>query len=79
MAMPRPLILFATIAAGGSHVSSAEAMAQTVEASYPGAYHLELSDLMKDAGFRRFDALHKRSWRRALENPWTVTWGQALD
>ncbi len=76
--MPRPLILFATIAAGGSHVSSAEAMAQAVETGYPGAYRLELSDLMKDAGFSRFDALHKRSWRRALENPWTVTWGQRL-
>ncbi len=76
--MPRPLILFATIAAGGSHVSSAEAMAQAVEASYPGMYRLELSDLMKDLGFSRFDALHKRSWRRALENPWTVTWGQRL-
>ena len=53
-------------------------MAQAVEASYPGMYRLELSDLMKDLGFSRFDALHKRSWRRALENPWTVTWGQRL-
>ena len=76
--MPRPLILFATIAAGGSHVSSAQAMVQAVEAHYPGVYELELSDLMKDMGFHRFDALHKRSWRRALENPWTVTWGKRL-
>ena len=76
--MPRALILFATIAAGGSHVSSAQAMAQAVEAHYPGVYQLELSDLMKDVGFHRFDALHKRSWRRALENPWTVTWGKHL-
>ena len=53
-------------------------MAQAVEANYPDTYRLELSDLMKDAGFNRFDALHKRSWRRALENPWTVTWGQRL-
>ena len=49
--MPHPLILFATISAGGSHVSSAEAMVQAVEASYPGMYRLELSDLMKDMGF----------------------------
>ena len=73
-----PEILFATIAAGGSHVSSAEAMAQAVEAEYPGRYRLELSDLMKDFGFERLDAQHKRSWQAALGRPWTITWGQRL-
>ncbi len=73
-----PEILFATIAAGGSHVSSAEAMAQAVEAEYPGRYRLELSDLMKDFGFERLDARHKRSWQAALGRPWTITWGQRL-
>ena len=71
-------ILFATIAAGGSHVSSAEAMAQAVEAAYPSRYKLHISDLMKDFGFERFDAQHKRSWQNALSRPWTVVWGQRL-
>ncbi len=74
----KPLILFATIAAGGSHVSSAEAMAQAVAADYAGRYTLEISDLMKDFGFERFDARHKRSWKGALARPWTITWGQKL-
>lgn len=74
----KPEILFATIAAGGSHVSSAEAMAQAVETHYPGRYRLELSDLMKDFGFERLDARHKRSWQAALKRPWTITWGQRL-
>ena len=53
-------------------------MAQAVEATYPGRYKLEISDLMKDFGFERFDAQHKRSWQNALKRPWTVMWGQRL-
>ena len=74
----RKKILFATIAAGGSHVSSAEAMKEALEARYPGRFGLELYEPMKAYGFHTLDTRHKESWRWALTHPWTVVWGQRI-
>ena len=74
--MSAPDILFATIAAGGSHVSSCQAMAEAVEAVAPGKFRLARREIMRDYGFTEFDDAHKRNWPRALEHPWTVVWGQ---
>jgi len=71
-------ILFATVAAGGAHVSSSEAMAQALEAQYPGRFDLKVSELMLEYGFETFDQRHKDAWRSALEWPWSVRIGQAL-
>ncbi len=71
-------ILFATIAAGGSHVSSAQAMKEALEARYPERFGLELYEPMKAYGFEALDTRHKESWRWALAHPWTVVWGQRV-
>ena len=74
----KPKILFATIAAGGSHVSSAEAMKEALGAHYPERFGLELYEPMKAYGFDALDTRHKESWRWALAHPWTVVWGQRV-
>lgn len=74
----KPVILFATIAAGGSHVSSANAMKQAIETYYPQQFVPNVSELMVEYGFHELDQRHKRAWRRALNNPWTITVGQHL-
>ena len=65
----RPEIFFATIAAGGGHVSGAHAMAESVERHYPGRFGFRISDYMKELGIARLDGFHKDSWRRALRRP----------
>ena len=72
-----PRILFATIAAGGSHVSSAQAMSEAVVKHVPHS-DTSVTELMIDLGFEKFDRRHKEGWKRALRNPWSIVWGQAL-
>ena len=74
----KPKILFATIKAGGSHVSSAQAMKEALETRHPGRFGLEIYEPMKAYGFEKLDARHKEGWRRALARPWTVVWGQRV-
>ena len=65
----RPMILFATIAAGGGHVTVARAMAEAVEHHYPGRFELRVSDYMKEVGAKEvadLDRLHKDTWRFML-------------
>lgn len=82
-AEPRPTdrprsIVFATIAAGGSHVSTAHAMKQAVDAHFPGRFDTRVREIMPEFGFSDFDERHKRSWRFALKYPWSVFLGQKL-
>jgi 1,2-diacylglycerol 3-beta-galactosyltransferase len=68
----RPTILFATIAAGGGHVATAHAMAESIEHHYPGRFELRVSDYMKEVGAREvagLDRLHKDIWRFMLRYP----------
>jgi UDP-N-acetylglucosamine:LPS N-acetylglucosamine transferase len=68
----RPTILFATIAAGGGHVATAHAMAESIERHYPGRFELRVSDYMKEVGAREvagLDRLHKDIWRFMLRYP----------
>ncbi len=71
-------ILFTTIAAGGSHVSTATAMAQAVTRHEGNRFEPKVFEPMPEYGFERLDRRHKAGWRRALENPWTIVWGQRL-
>lgn len=73
-----PTIFFATIAAGGGHVATARAMAEAVEALYPGQFQTAVSDYMKDLGFVEQDRKHKELWRWMLAHPWSARWGQRL-
>ena len=73
-----PRILFATIAAGGAHVSSAEAMIEALEHFYPGEFQLELREIMPEYGFAALDKQHKESWRWMLAKPWTVNLGERI-
>lgn len=76
----RPTIFFATIAAGGGHVSGAHAIAEAIERHYPGRFAFRISDYMKDLGIARLDEFHKDSWRRALRRPILARLGQrAID
>jgi UDP-N-acetylglucosamine:LPS N-acetylglucosamine transferase len=70
--------VFATLAAGGGHVTLARAMAEAVDVAAPGAFDLEVSDLMLDLGFETLDARHKAQWRRMLAHPWSARWGQRI-
>ena len=79
----KPRIFFATIAAGGGHVATARAMAQAVEAAYPGEFESEISDYMLELGqrharVRTFDARHKALWRTILAHPRLARYGQRL-
>ena len=68
----RPTILFATIAAGGGHVATAHAMAESIEHHYPGRFEVRVSDYMKEVGAREvtgLDRLHKDIWRFMLRYP----------
>ncbi len=76
-------IFFATIAAGGGHVATARAMAQAVEATYPGEFEVEMSDYMlelgrRHPGVRTFDARHKALWKAILARPHLARYGQRL-
>ena len=74
----RPPILFATIAAGGGHVATAQAMAEAVERYYPGRFEMHVSDYMKEVGVTGLDRRHKDSWRRALRYPLLARSGQRI-
>jgi UDP-N-acetylglucosamine:LPS N-acetylglucosamine transferase len=68
----RPMILFATIAAGGGHVATARAMSEAIEHYYPGRFELRVSDYMKEVGAKKaadLDRLHKDIWRFMLHYP----------
>ena len=70
-----PRILFATIAAGGSHVSTAQAMAEAVVRHGAEA---RVYEPMMEYGFAELDRRHKASWRRMLSNPASIVWGQRV-
>ena len=79
----KPLIFFPTVAAGGGHVATARAMAQALEAIYPGEFEVQVSDYMLELGehhpdIRRFDEQHKASWKVALRYPLLARWGQRV-
>lgn len=80
-AAPRPpdgRILFATIAAGGAHVSTAHALAEAVERVAPGRFELDVMEPMPAWGFERLDRRHKESWRRMLRDPASIVRSQRL-
>ncbi len=68
----KPLILFAPIAAGGSHMSTAKAIIEAIEEEHPGEYRFEIPDIMEEYGFHRFDRHHKNTWRNALKYPLSI-------
>lgn len=70
-----PRILFATIAAGGAHVSTAQAMAEAV--GRLGA-ETRVYEPMIEYGFTALDLRHKAGWRRMLAQPGSIVWGQRL-
>lgn len=73
-------IFFATITAGGGHVATARAMAESVEALSAGAVEARVSDVMAEFGPQALDARHKRTWRWMLQHPRVVRAGQrAID
>ena len=74
----QPLILFATIAAGGGHVATARAMAEAIERYYPGRFETRVSDYMREVGVTKLDRRHKDSWRRALRYPVLARAGQRV-
>lgn len=53
-------------------------MAEAVEVAAPGAFDLEINDLMLDLGFEAVDARHKAQWRWMLAHPWSARWGQRI-
>ncbi|HKI56945.1 MAG TPA: glycosyltransferase [Trueperaceae bacterium] len=77
--MSRPSsIFFATIAAGGGHVATARAMAESVEELSQGRVTARVSDVMAEFGPQRMDAQHKSTWRWMLRYPRTVRSGQRI-
>lgn len=70
-----PRILFATIAAGGAHVSSARAMAEAV--THRGA-EARIYEPMIEYGFGDLDRRHKGNWRWMLAHPASIVVGQLL-
>lgn len=77
MSRPRT-IFFATIAAGGGHVATARAMAESVEELGEGATRARVSDVMAEFGPKGLDARHKRGWRWMLQHPHVVRGSQRL-
>lgn len=71
-------VLFATIAAGGGHVATANAMAEAVATASGGSLNTSVSDIMAEHGPRDLDRRHKDSWRRLLGMPRVVRASQAL-
>lgn len=71
-------MLFATIAAGGGHVATANAMAEAVASASAGTVQTRVSDIMAEYGPRGLDRRHKESWRRLLARPRLVRVGQTL-
>src|SRR5690606_19822012 len=71
-------VLFATIAAGGGHVATANALAEAVATASGGALRTRVSDIMAEYGPVALDRRHKDSWRRLLARPRLVRMGQVL-
>lgn len=71
-------ILFATIAAGGGHVATAQAMAEALERHFPGRFETKVSDTMAALGLTDQDRRHKDFWRWALKHPHLTRAGQRL-
>ena len=74
----KPEILFASIAAGGTHISTANAMKEAIESQFPEKYSIRVLDIMKEYGFTAADERHKKLWKNALANPWTIVLAQHL-
>lgn len=74
----KPLVFFATLAAGGGHVATARAMAQGLEATSPGGFEIVVSDYMSDLGLTASDRRHKTSWAWMLAHPWSARYAQRL-
>ena len=74
----KPLIVFATIAAGGGHVATANAMAQSLGAGYPDTFDTRVTELMVELGFGEQDQKHKNTWSWMLAHPWSARWGQRI-
>ena len=71
-------VLFATIAAGGGHVATANAMAEELLRQHPGEVETRVVDVMAEWGHEELDRRHKESWRRMLKRPHLVRLGQRL-
>lgn len=71
-------VVFATIAAGGGHVATANALAEGLHALRPAGVSTSVSDVMAEFGFGRLDRRHKQSWRGMLKRPRLVRAGQRL-
>ena len=71
-------ILFATVQAGGGHIATAIAMAQSIETKYPDHFNILVLDFMKEVGCTKFDRMHKGLWRFALRYPFFVRLGQII-
>jgi len=65
----RRLVLFATIAAGGGHVATAEAMAEALGQRHGDAFTSRVSDFMYEFGPGWLDRRHKAAWKRMLGRP----------
>lgn len=70
-------VFFATIAAGGGHVATANAMAEALHEHAEGVT-TRVSDIMSEFGFEELDRRHKDSWREMLKKPQLVRWGQRM-
>lgn len=75
---PEGRILFATIAAGGSHVSTAQALAEAVARCAPGRFGLEVLEPMPAWGAAALDRRHKESWKGMLRRPRSIVRSQRL-
>jgi UDP-N-acetylglucosamine:LPS N-acetylglucosamine transferase len=64
------------MAIGGSHLSTARAMAEAVEAAAPGRFEIEVRELLREWGFAGLDDEHRESVRRMFARPWQVVWGR---
>lgn len=65
----RRTVLFATIAAGGGHVATAEAMAEALTCFHGDAFEARVSDVMAEVGPAWLDRSHKNAWKRMLGRP----------
>ncbi len=71
-------VFFATIAAGGGHVATARALAESLHADYPGKFETRVSDVMAEFGAAGLDRSHKASWKALLRRPRLVRLGQRI-
>ena len=74
----KPLVFFATLAAGGGHVATARALAESLEAASPGDFEIVVSDYMLNLGLTAHDRQHKASWAWMLAHPWSARYGQRV-